>query len=509
MTAFTILSDTPFIGYIDNFLSTEECDKIIEFGKINPVASEIYDDTGTAIVNLKERDSQTTYTTEENGEIDNLIDLIYSRVSNVIEIDKSRFEKFQITQYKPNMHLNLHWDYFTAKDYNPQYTESIRKMCSKGGGNRVSTVVLYLNDTEEGGETYFPWQNIAIKPKQGRLIHFKYNYDDPMNNIKSAHTGMPVTEGNKWIVTILITEVPLDQPIPNFNRFSEEGKIITSLHDTCYELECGPEDDRRILSISLPANDDPRNTLVVGFTGGIDSSLLLYLLGMLNTHQIIPYIILPVVIDSLYEDYEKIPLMVSLIQSRLKNKGGILDFTYRSDGIKNSDNVHTCPSYISSKEAIFGMLDYFNNRESKFRKHKFLYTGTILPPGQEECVGMNTPTLPNFGIIKNPLYNLKKYHIVDILLQLDLEDVLKLTSADSPPGNPNTPRIHAQHKNLTEECYVIACMERRWAFTKLLGREQMGMDYFVNKYIWDPNHPEIEPINRYEDEVLKKNNLIR
>ena len=52
-------------------------------------------------------------------------------------------------------------------------------------------------------------------------------------------------------------------------------------------------------------------------------------------------------------------------------------------------------------------------------------------------------------------------------------------------------------------------MERRWAFTKLLGREQMGMDYFVNKYIWDPNHPEIEPINRYEDEVLKKNNLIR
>lgn len=511
MSEFTILNDTPFIGYIDNFLSKEECDKLIEFGKINPVTSEIYSDRGSE-VDTEIRDSKTTYFGDLNNidsNIENLIDLIYSRVANLVGVDKSHFEKFQITSYSKKSHFNIHYDFFIAKDHNAAYTEKIKNLLSKGGGNRISTVVLYLNEPEEGGETYFPWQQIAVKPKQGKLLHFKYDYDNPMDNIKSIHASMPVITGVKWIITIIIAEVPLNQPMPNFNRFSKEGKISTSLHDTCYELECGPEYDKKTLSISLPANDDPRNTLVVGFTGGMDSSLLLYLLGMLNTHQIIPYVIIPVVIDSyqvlpvgengLAEDYRVIPLMVSLIQSRLKNKGGILDFTYGSDRQNpDSDFFHICPSNTSNKKSFHGMIDYFNTRESRFRKHKFLFMGIIEPPGVE-CLGNNNSSAPNFGIVKSPLYNLKKYHIVDALLQLDLEDVLKLTSA----------RIDHTHTSLTEKCSVIPCMERRWAFTKLPGREQMGMDYFVNKYIYDPNHPEIDRINRYEDEVLKKNNLLR
>jgi hypothetical protein len=42
MSEFTILNDTPFIGCIDNFLSVDECNKLIELGKLKQVPSEIF-----------------------------------------------------------------------------------------------------------------------------------------------------------------------------------------------------------------------------------------------------------------------------------------------------------------------------------------------------------------------------------------------------------------------------------------------------------------------------------
>lgn len=504
MTAFTLLNDTPFIGYIDNFLSTEECDNLIELGKLNSVPSEIYstEGSGSKEVNIKIRDSKTTYFVDlENKDIvsANLIDLIYTRVSETIGIDKSHFEEFQITSYADSTrHFNGHYDFLIEIADNKSYTEAVQQMCSKGG-NRIGTVLLYLNDVNEGGETYFPWDQVIVKPEQGKMLYFKYDYDDPVTNLKTYHQALPPISNPKWIITILIAEAPLNEPVPNFKKFAEEGKIITTLHDTNYELDCGPDYDRRTLSISLPANDDPRNAIIVGFTGGIDSSLLLFLLGMLNTYQNIPYIIVPVIIDSyqiipegkdgLNEAYDKVPLMVKLIQSKLKNKGGILDFTYgKSKDDPDSDFFHVCPSNIPIKKASFGMVDYFNNRKSKFRKHKFLYMGYIEPP-LADFLGNNKKTIYNNGIITAPLYNLQKYHIVDAILQLGLEDILKLI----PIGDAHS------HTNLTEPC-IPACMERRWAFTKLPNLEQMGLDYFVYK-----NNP--DGSNKYEAEIIKKLNL--
>ena len=131
------------------------------------------------------------------------------------------------------------------------------------------------------------------------------------------------------------------------------------------------------------------------------------------------------------------------------------------------------------------MFDYFNNRKSRFRKHKFLCMGLIEPP-VDGVAGNNKKTISNIGAIKYPLSNLQKYHIVDAILQLDLEDILKLT----PIGEAHS------HTNLTENCNP-ACTERRWAFTKLPGLEQMGLNYFVNK-----NNP--DGSNKYEAEILKK-----
>lgn len=59
--------------------------------------------------------------------------------------------------------------------------------------NRVISVLLYLNDNYEGGETYFVRQNIKVKGKQGDILVFPSNYCYP-------HSAEEILSGTKYSV---------------------------------------------------------------------------------------------------------------------------------------------------------------------------------------------------------------------------------------------------------------------------------------------------------------------
>jgi prolyl 4-hydroxylase len=66
---------------------------------------------------------------------------------------------------------------------------------------RIKTLIVYLNDGYEGGETEFLASGLRVKGRAGDAILFS-NVDaegsiDPL----SRHAGLPVTKGNKWIAT--------------------------------------------------------------------------------------------------------------------------------------------------------------------------------------------------------------------------------------------------------------------------------------------------------------------
>jgi hypothetical protein len=44
------------------------------------------------------------------------------------------------------------------------------------GMQRIFSCILYLNDVEDGGETYFNKFDISIKPKSGRMVLFPANF---------------------------------------------------------------------------------------------------------------------------------------------------------------------------------------------------------------------------------------------------------------------------------------------------------------------------------------------
>lgn len=64
----------------------------------------------------------------------------------------------------------------------------------KNGEERFMALIYYLNDVEEGGETDFPYQEVTIKPKKGKLVVFNTSW-------MYYHIGVMPTSGDKYIAT--------------------------------------------------------------------------------------------------------------------------------------------------------------------------------------------------------------------------------------------------------------------------------------------------------------------
>ena len=73
------------------------------------------------------------------------------------------------------------------------------------------TVIAYLNDVQEGGETGFPELGINVPPKKGDTLVFHNTLQEdvaayPRINPRSLHGGMPVIKGEKWMVNLWFRE---------------------------------------------------------------------------------------------------------------------------------------------------------------------------------------------------------------------------------------------------------------------------------------------------------------
>jgi len=87
-------------------------------------------------------------------------------------------EGFQLLRYEVGEKFDAHVDAITGHS-----DHSLRQL----------TVILYLNDNYTGGETYFPRQNLLLKPQPGSIVIFPSFYTHP-------HAGLPVEVGTKYVV---------------------------------------------------------------------------------------------------------------------------------------------------------------------------------------------------------------------------------------------------------------------------------------------------------------------
>jgi prolyl 4-hydroxylase len=140
---------------------------------------------------IAERSSSGTHF--RPGEND-LIQKIEKRISEATGCPLENGESLQVLNYQIGGEYKPHFDYFAPEDEGS-------KIHVMRGGQRVSTLVIYLNDVEAGGATIFPEVGLSVIPKKGSAVYFEYCNSLNQLDRLSLHGGAPVLKGEKWIAT--------------------------------------------------------------------------------------------------------------------------------------------------------------------------------------------------------------------------------------------------------------------------------------------------------------------
>lgn len=123
------------------------------------------------------------------------------RIAEIMNLPVENGEGLQILRYPEGAGSAPHFDFLVPS--NPASQASITR-----SGERVSTMVSYLNDVLEGGETAFPEAGWAVSPQRGNAVYFEYCNRLNQLDHASLHASNPVLRGEKWVATKWMRQRP-------------------------------------------------------------------------------------------------------------------------------------------------------------------------------------------------------------------------------------------------------------------------------------------------------------
>jgi len=179
---------SPEILLIDNMLSEEECDQMVEIAKsMNSVHS---DEIDASLKRPSKYRQSKNYVPDQ--EIP-LIKTINNRLQLLLNFD-GYSETLNITRYDTGDFYRPHTDLLLPNvEHNDNY------IGFNEVGQRTVSVIIYLNEVESGGETEFTHLGLKVNPRKGSAVFF-YNVDKRMLiNDSTTHCGCEVKNGTKYI----------------------------------------------------------------------------------------------------------------------------------------------------------------------------------------------------------------------------------------------------------------------------------------------------------------------
>lgn len=183
--------ERPSIAVLENVMTTAECWQLIELARPRLKPSTVVDPQTGADTVAEYRNSEGMFF--RPGEND-LVTRLDQRLSQIVGMPVENGEGLQVLRYGPGGHTAPHFDFLIPS--NSANLASINR-----SGQRVATLMVYLNDVPRGGETVFPQAGLCVCPRGGNAVCFEYGNSRQQLDTRSLHAGLPVIEGEKWAVT--------------------------------------------------------------------------------------------------------------------------------------------------------------------------------------------------------------------------------------------------------------------------------------------------------------------
>ena len=185
-----VLSADPAISAIAGFLAPDVCDWITGRARERLAPAQVVAPGAHATV----QDQIRTNSLAELGLVstDLVVLLVRERLSAACGRPVNAMEAPQVLHYAVGQAFRLHEDYLL-----PDGPHKIRELASHG--QRVMTLLIYLNDGFEGGETDFPQLGLRFRGAKGEALMFSNVLADGSPDHRMRHAGLPPTAGEKWL----------------------------------------------------------------------------------------------------------------------------------------------------------------------------------------------------------------------------------------------------------------------------------------------------------------------
>ena len=212
--AARVQTDKAHLYLLDDFLSSEECDQVMQRIQKSCRPSTI------TVPLAADQYFRTSKTCELSVNADEFIQDLDRRIADYMGFEPERTEGIEGQYYQVGNEFKTHTDYFepNTKEYDT-YAGS--------RGQRTWTFMIYLNDVEEGGTTEFPALKLAVTPKKGMAVIWNSLLADGSVNPATSHWAKPIIQGEKYVITKWfrthgelkkLYKPPTNRRIPAFTR---------------------------------------------------------------------------------------------------------------------------------------------------------------------------------------------------------------------------------------------------------------------------------------------------
>ena len=188
-------------------MAAEECDHLVKKATARLHRSGVVEEGGgDGVSDIRTSDGMFFDRAE-----DPTIDAIENKVSEWTLIPPGNGEGFQVLRYQVTEK--------GGQEYRPHFDYFFHAGGIDNGGNRLATVLIYLNTVEEGGDTVFPnvkapesqtheagfshcaSQGLAVRPRKGEAVAFWSLRTDGTLDKGSLHGSCPIIKGTKFAAT--------------------------------------------------------------------------------------------------------------------------------------------------------------------------------------------------------------------------------------------------------------------------------------------------------------------
>ena len=190
-----LLSESPEARLFPGLLSALECDFLVKAASPMLAPSVVVDDrTGRHVPHpIRTSDGAAFPWMILNP----AVQAINRRIAAASGTHVDQGEPLQILRYRPGQQYRAHLDAIAGLD-----------------NRRILTMIVYLNEGYQGGETRFLKTGLDVRGRKGDGLLFRNTLPDGRADPMSEHAGLPVTSGTKVIATRWIWEQPFAPPPP-------------------------------------------------------------------------------------------------------------------------------------------------------------------------------------------------------------------------------------------------------------------------------------------------------